>query len=591
MLVSLFARAVEPELLEPQQAFRFSAQMLDTAHIEVHYQIAEGYYLYRDRFRFEAQPAGFLLGQPQMPAGEVHQDPFFGRVETYRGSVKVRLSLQHVGSSQTFTLKAVSQGCADIGVCYTPLEQNAKLSLVTAASSLSAPPNIIARLRELKAAAPNPMGPSELAANDESSQIASLLRGGSFWFIVASFFGFGLLLAFTPCMFPMIPILSGIIVGQMRAISKSRGLALSGAYVLGVAITYAIAGVAAGLTGTLLSTALQNAWVLGAFAGVFVLLALSMFGFYQLQLPASLQTNFNNIMSRIKGGNFIGTFVMGGLSALIVSPCVTAPLVAALLYIGQSRNVVLGGASLFMMALGMGMPLLAVGVSAGALLPKAGPWMEAVNKIFGVVLLGAAIWLISPLVPSQIQMMLWAALLILCAIYIKFAAPQTSYRQRARTGMSIVALLGASVFLADAFFGGREILRPLAQLTDIAKPEQQLKFQRIRSNLELDQALKQAGGKYVMLDFYADWCLACKEMEHFTFADPAVQTRLREVVLLQADVTAGSAEDTALLKRYELFGPPGTLFFDQQGNEIKSSRVVGYQSPEKFIATLNSILK
>ncbi|MGH8744590.1 MAG: protein-disulfide reductase DsbD, partial [Burkholderiales bacterium] len=539
MLFSLPARAAEPDLLEPERAFRFSAQMLDPAAIEVHYQIADGYYMYRERFRFEVQPVEFSLDKPRLPEGEVHQDPFFGRVETYRRDLKIRLPLKTaLGPNQSLTLKAVSQGCADVGVCYTPLEQSAHLSLVATVSPLPTAHATIAGLPGMAVSvSPSPMFSSnDMAASDESSQIANFIKGGNFWFIVASFFGFGLLLAFTPCVLPMIPIFSGIIVGQKQTVTKTRGLALSGAYVLGVAITYAIAGVAAGLSGALLSNALQNAWVLGTFAALFVVLAFSMFGFYELQFPASIQGKLSDAANRIQGGNLAGTFVMGGLSALIVSPCVAAPLAGALLYISQSRDVVLGGSSLFAMALGMGVPLLAVGISAGALLPKAGPWMDAVKRFFGVLMLGVAIWLISPFISSQVNMVLWAVLLIVWAVYQKAVDPlpaEASSTARLGKGIGIIALVVGIALLVGAFSGGSDLSRPLSQLAGSTQPAQSLKFQRVRSNAELDLAVAQARGKYVMYDFYADWCVSCKEMERYTFTDPAVQARLKDVVLLQ----------------------------------------------------------
>ncbi len=593
MLFSLFARAGEPELLDPEKAFRFSAQWVDANNIEVRYQIADGYYLYRERFSFNVQPKGFSLSKPQMPAGEVHQDKFFGRVETYRGDIKIRLPLKRAGgSAQGVTLTAVSQGCADVGVCYTPLEQKAEL--IFAAANMSAPPHpgAVAALQSRQTAAVNPFGKtaaSVVPVNDESLQAAKLLRGGSFWLIVASFFGFGLLLSLTPCVFPMIPILSGIIVGQKQQMTKTRGLMLSASYVLGVAITYAIAGVAAGLTGTLISTTLQNPWVLATFAAMFVLLAFSMFGFYELQFPASLQSKLSNAANHIKGGNLIGAFVMGGLSAVIIGPCVAAPLAGALLYISQTRDVVLGGSSLFVMALGMGVPLIAVGLSAGALLPKAGPWMDLVKKFFGVLLLGIAIWLISPFISLQVDLLIWAALLIVCAIYLVALLPAASAYARVSKGVGISALVAGVVLLSGVFSAGNGIFQPLSQLTGVAKPAQERKFQRVKSNAELDQAISQARGRYVMLDFYADWCVSCKEMELSTFSDAAVQARLKTMQLLQADVTANNADDAALLKRFALFGPPGILFFDEQGNEIET-RVIGYQNPEKFLVTLNSVM-
>ncbi|HMJ49101.1 MAG TPA: protein-disulfide reductase DsbD, partial [Burkholderiales bacterium] len=451
--------------------------------------------------------------------------------------------------------------------------------------------NSVAALRNLQVYATDPLqaaAKSQAPLGDEASRAANLLRGGNFWLIIASFFGFGLLLSLTPCVFPMIPILSGIIVGQKRRMTRRRGLILSAAYVLGVAITYAIAGVAAGLTGTLISTALQNPWVLGIFAALFVLLALSMFGFYELQFPASLQSRLSNAAFNIKGGNLVGAFIMGGLSAVIIGPCVAAPLAGALLYISQTRDVVLGGSSLFVMALGMGTPLVAVGLSAGALLPKAGPWMNAVKKFFGVLLLGVAIWIVSSLIPEPIHLLLWASLIMACAIYLVVALPLRSAYARYWKGAGIVAL--AVVFLIGAFSGGLGNFRPLAWIGGADKPAQELKFRRIKSNVELDQAVLAARGKYVMLDFYADWCVSCKEMALFTFSDSAVQARLTDVQLLQADVTADNSDDQALMKRFGLYGPPGILFFDRQGKEIKT-RVIGYQNPATFLATLDSVMQ
>jgi len=589
-LFSGFARAGEPELLEPEKAFQLSAQWVDAKDIKVRYQIADGYYLYRSRFNFEVQTEGFLLDRPQMPAGEVHQDQFFGRVETYRGDLIIHLPLRQTGPGRALTLKAVAQGCADIGVCYSPLAQEVNLHL--GAVTMAVPPaNSVAALRSLQVSATDPLqaaAKSQAPLGDEASRAANLLRGGNFWLIIASFFGFGLLLSLTPCVFPMIPILSGIIVGQKRRMTRRRGLILSAAYVLGVAITYAIAGVAAGLSGTLISTALQNPWVLGIFAALFVLLALSMFGFYELQFPASLQSRLSNAAFNIKGGNLVGAFIMGGLSAVIIGPCVAAPLAGALLYISQTRDVVLGGSSLFVMALGMGTPLVAVGLSAGALLPKAGPWMNAVKKFFGVLLLGVAIWIVSSLIPEPIRLLLWASLIMACAIYLVVALPLKSAYARYWKGAGIVAL--AAVVLVGAFSGGLGNFGPLAGISGAEKPAQELKFQRIKSNVELDQAVLAARGKYVMLDFYADWCVSCKEMALFTFSDSAVQARLTDVRLLQADVTADNSDDQALLKRFGLYGPPGILFFDRQGKEIKT-RVIGYQNPATFLATLDSVMQ
>jgi thiol:disulfide interchange protein DsbD len=415
---------------------------------------------------------------------------------------------------------------------------------------------------------------------------------------VASFFGFGLLLSLTPCVFPMIPILSGIIVGRGHEVTQRHAFTLSAVYVLGMAVTYALAGVAAGLTGTLLSNALQNPWVLGAFAALFVVLALSMFGFYELQLPTALQSRLSSASNRLKGGTFWGVFTMGVLSALIVGPCVAAPLAGALLYINQSRDAVLGGSALFSMALGMGAPMIAVGMSAGALLPKAGAWMQTVKSFFGVVLLGLAVWIVSPVIPAVAHMLLWAALLIVSAIYLHAIDPlphNASGFRKLWKGVGVIALLLGVALLVGALSGTRDILQPLSGLRVAsggggAASVEQPGFVLVRSLAELEQHLGQAGGRPVMLDFYADWCISCKEMERFTFTDPRVRSRMDRMLLLKADVTASTPEDLALLKRFGLFGPPGTLFFNGAGEQLPN-RVIGFQDAERFAASLDAVLR
>jgi thiol:disulfide interchange protein DsbD len=428
----------------------------------------------------------------------------------------------------------------------------------------------------------------------EDALIAGLFKGG-FWMLVASFFGFGLLLALTPCVFPMIPILSGILVPHGEHLTHARGFALSLAYVLGMAITYALAGVAAGLLGTMLSAALQNPWVLSGFAVIFVLLALSMFGFYELQLPSALQSRLAVTANQLHGGHFASVFVMGVLSALIVGPCVAAPLAGALLYISQSRDALLGGAALFAMALGMGMPLLAVGASAGALLPQAGPWMETVKRFFGVVLLGVAVYLVSPLLPPVVSMLGWAALLIFFAVYLRAIDPlphdAPGYR-RLFKGIGVIALLAGVALLIGALSGSRDVLQPLAGVRSAAAPAAQPPlFQRVNDLAQLEAAVRTAGGKPVLLDFYADWCVTCKEMEAFTFADGKVRMRLAQMLLLQADVTENLDAHKTLLKRFGLFGPPGIVFFDRHAIEIKGLRVIGFVPANKFAATLDLVLQ
>src|SRR6202165_718891 len=551
-------------LLEPEKAFRFSARALDASTIEVHFAIADGYYLYRERFRFSAEgnPA-VRLGAPQLPRGIRHKDEFFGEVETYRKEVRVRIPAEGDGR---FDLKVVSQGCADAGVCYVSMES--KVSLRLAALSKRS---------------------NDVSIFSSDSDIARLFEG-SFALVIASFLGFGLLLAFTPCVLPMIPILSGIIAGEGAELNKLRALALSLCYVLGMAIAYAADGIAAAFSGSLIAAALQNAWVLGSFALVFVVLALSMFGFYDLRLPGFLHHRLHHAHRRLQGGRMASVAAMGVLSAVIVSPCVAAPLAGALLYISQTRDVALGGAALFAMALGMGVPLVAVGVSEGALLPNAGPWMSGVKKFFGVLLLAVAVWIVSPVIPTAAQMIVWAALFIGSGIFLRAIdplPPAASGWWRLWKGVGIVALVAGVALLVGALAGSRDALRPLAGLASRSAPAvSPLRWRGVASLGEREERLRLAG-KPAMLDFYADWCVSCKEMEAFTFSDPRVRATLDGMVLLQADVTANNEAHRALLKRFSLFGPPGIIFFDAQGREIKGLPVIGYQDAERFLKTLS----
>jgi len=490
------AHAVNPgDLLEPEKAFRISTRALDANSIEVRFAIADGYYMYRERFKFAVDPGSKgKLGAPQFPPGERKKDEFFGEVETYRKQLAFRLPVE--GAEGVLRLTVTSQGCADVGVCYIPMDSKLTVQLAGLRAGVPAKP--------------------EFSLQVSDFEIARLFESGGTLLVLASFLGFGLLLAFTPCVLPMVPILSGIIVGEGRNLGKLRALLLSLAYVLGMAVAYAAAGVAAAWSGSMLAAALQNVWVLGTFALVFVVLALSMFGLYELQLPGFLRDPLSTAGSRLPGGKLASVAGMGVLSAVIVSPCVAAPLAGALLYISQTRDVALGGAALFTMALGMGIPLMVVGVSEGAFLPKAGPWMVRVKQVFGVLLLAVALWIVWP------------------------------------------------------------VLRPSGGSID---------FVRVQSIAELDEKLR-APGKPVMLDFYADWCVSCKEMEALTFSDARVKPRLERMLLLQADVTANTPEHKALLKRFHLFGPPGIVFFDAQGRELQGLRVIGYQNAERFLRTL-----
>ena len=581
-LLSAPLRGQEP--LDPEKAFRFSARVVDGATLEARWQIADGYYMYRDKFKFSADSPEVKLGEPRFPKGKVKDDEIFGKVETYRGDLRIRIPVQGPAGT-AFTLKTSSQGCADLGVCYPPLPQAAGLTL----AAVSAP----------AAAASSGTAPSPAPAAEESedSRLARLLHEAGLWAILATFLGLGVLLAFTPCVLPMVPILSGIIVNHGHAVTHGRAFVLSLAYVLGMAATYAAAGVAAGFSGTLLTNALQNAWVLGGFGLVFVALSLSMFGFYQIQLPSGLQSRLSE-KANAQGGSLPAIAVMGALSALIVGPCVTAPLAAALLYIARTGDAALGGAALFALAIGMGLPLLLVGTFSRSLLPKPGPWMDAVNRFFGVLLLATALWIVSPVLPAWAPMAGWAALLVVPAIYMHALdplPPHASGWHRLWKGVGVVMLILGAAMLVGLLGGARDPLQPLGFLkgataaSGSGSPAATPQFQRVSSVAELETELAGAG-RPVMLDFYADWCISCKEMEKLTFADPKVSARLAGFRLLQVDVTANSADDAALLKRFGLVGPPGIIFFDPAGKEVAGLRVVGFQDANAFGAVLDRAL-
>lgn len=590
----------EPELLPLEQAFRLSAQVVDRNTVEVRFDIADGYYLYRDKLGFAAEQAA--LGTPVIPPGKMKKDEIFGDVEVHRGQLSIRLPLS--ASGETVTLKVASQGCADAGVCYPPSEQTVLLDPAQPGVRVwpvgldgdNAGGGLLDRLRgramSSEASAPMEAPAPSAAPADDGSLAAGLLRGGNLWLVAVAFFGFGLALSFTPCVLPMVPILSGIIVGHGAHISRGRALALSLAYVAGMAVTYAVAGVAAGLSGTLLSAALQNAWVLGGFALLFVVLALSMFGFYELQLPTALQSRLSDTANR-RRGSYGGIVAMGALSALIVGPCVAAPLAGTLLYIAQTGDAALGGLALFALALGMGAPLIAVGVASRSLLPHTGPWMEGVKRFFGVLLLATAIWIAQPVLPALLVMLAWAALLIASSIYLHALDPLPAHAKgwhKLWKGVGVIALLAGASILIGAAAGSRDPLQPLSVLRGgAAAAEAKPVFEPVRSVAELEARLS-AATRPVMLDFYADWCVSCKEMERFTFADPQVTARLAGFTLLKADVTANDAEHQALLKRFGLFGPPGILFFGPGGREIDSARTVGFVPAEAFAASLDRVI-
>ena len=556
------------DFLDPEVAFTAAAKMVEPGVAEVTLSVADGYYLYRERLKFTSDDA--QLGEPVLPKGKVKFDETFQKeVETYRHSVVVRIPVK---ADHEFSLKVVRQGCADQGLCYPPLESVFKLP-ITVQAGISGQAGAVSQTSAAAGA----------TSDAETSTISAALKSGKLLVILPLFFVLGLGLSLTPCVLPMVPILSFIIVGEGVGVSRLRAFLLSVAYVLGMSLVYTAMGIGAGLAGEGLAATLQNPWVLSAFALLMIAFALSMFNVYQLQMPAALQTKLTEVSEgqrNSKLGKLFGVFLMGAISALIVGPCVTGPLLGALVYISQTRDILVGGAAMFAIAIGMGVPLLLLGLSAGSLLPRAGVWMESIKHFFGVLMLAMALWMVSPVLPAWVQMSGWAALLIGYGAYQLFFQRSGMF---AKTVGVIFALLGATQLIGVAS-GSRDIYAPLSHLMGTEAPK--VTFTRVRTIAELDAALAQNKGKIAMLDFYADWCVSCKEMEKLTFPHPQVKARLDTMLLLQVDVTANNADDKALLKRFNLFGPPGIIFFSSMGTEIADGRVVGFQDADKFLQSL-----
>lgn len=572
---SLFNRKqADEEFLSPDLAFGLEITR-NGEQLLADFKVAPGYYLYKKRLQFTLSPA--LEHTIDLPEAEIKDDPNFGEMEVYHHDFTAIINVAQT-STATITVKATYQGCSEKGLCYAPQHKTFTLSPSDTTNNQ---------------ATNQPPVSNKNSISDSDSHAADLLKSGKWWLIILGFFTAGLLLAFTPCVFPMIPILSSIIIGKNAHVTRLHAFNLSLAYTMGMCLTYTLAGIAAGLSGQMLSSALQTPWALSFGALVFAVLALSMFGFYELKLPSGLENGLMNLSRRIKGGKFFSDFLMGALSALIISPCVAAPLAGALLYISKSHDVVLGGVALFSLSLGMGTPLLLIGASAGTLLPKVGSWMNAVRNLFGVLMLGMALWLITPIIPVSLQLALWAALLIVPSIFMHALDPlpvDAKPALRFWKGIALMLLITGLALLIGALSGAKSPLQPLSGLksaSSVNEQQRSLNFQTIRSLAELEAALQNAQGKTVMLDFYADWCVACKELEQFTFSDARVQNALKDTVLLQADVTANNIDDKALLQRFNLFGPPGIIFFDTQSREETSLKVVGYKNADDFLQILN----
>lgn len=566
--------ATQQEFLPPDQAFKRKASR-DNDAVVLEWDIAPGYYLYRQEF---AVSAGETELPAEFPAGQMIRDEFFGDVEVLYDRAHTRVK-PPPGAT---TLQVRYQGCAQDGICYPPETWS-----ITLAALPVAPPTTTAATT----ATGTPAEPGRSAAPvSESDRLATLISGGALPAVLAVFFGIGLLLAFTPCVLPMVPILSGLIVGQGPNVTTRKAFTLSAIFVLAMALTYTIAGVVVAMLGYNLQATFQNPAVLITFAIVFVALAMAMFGFYELQVPASLQTKMTNWSNRQQSGTWLGAGAMGVFSALIVGPCVAAPLAAALIVIGTTGDPVRGGAALFALSLGMGAPLLAFGASAGKLLPKAGAWMETIKNLFGLLLLGVAVWMLERIVPPAGALALWAGLFFLAAVFLGALEPlarDAGPGRRIAKGAGLMGLLYGAVLLVGAAAGGQSLWQPLAGLRTTGPAPQAVaaaEFRPVKSLADVERELRQANaaGRTVMLDFYADWCVDCKRMERYTFPEPGVQAALDGKVLLKADVTANDAVDRELMSHFGIFGPPAILFFDTRGDELRGYRSLGYMPAQRF---------
>lgn len=553
------AANAKPKFLQVDEAFQVeSEQRGDQLLLTLH--IADDYYLYRHSLRFKGNNLSF--SEPTLPEGTEHEDDFFGKTRVYYQQVSIAVPLKEVGDGAT--LRVRYQGCTD-GLCYPPTDKLidvAPLAATTTATTDEAPQSV--------------------AAVSQQDQLAAALGHQGFWLSIVAFFALGLGLAFTPCVFPMYPILTGIIAGAGHRLSTGRAFLLSLVYVQGMAVTYTLLGLVVASAGLKFQAALQHPYVLIGLSLMFVLLALSMFGLYTLQLPSSLQTRLSGLSNRQQGGSVVGVAIMGMISGLVCSPCTTAPLSGALIYVAQSGDLWLGGAALYALSLGMGLPLLLLGTSGGKLLPKAGAWMDVIKQLFGFALLAVPIMLLSRLWSDQLATLAWLGWgLLLCGyLYHHNQHQPHSVAKSVRGFVLLLAMISAVVV-------GKDLLQPAAPAAVSAGASQSApQFIRIKTLDDLKVQLAAARGKPVLLDLYADWCVACKEFEHKTFSDPAVRERFGQMVLLQADVTANDDADIALLNSLNVLGLPTLIFFDREGKELAGQRVTGFMGPAEFLQRL-----
>ena len=562
----------DDEVLHPDDAFRVSLSVISDDRLVLNWQIEPGYYLYKDKFSISANDPSVLIGDYVFPIGKLKDDLAFGEVEVYYNDDQLLAPFSSENKNITdLNINISYQGCKEGSICYPPIEKSLTVSIPDTFD-----------------------GVYEATLLSEQDLITKNLKDNNLFVNVISFFVLGFLLALTPCVFPMIPILSGIIVGEGTSITRAKAIMLTLSYVLAMALTYALLGVIAGLFHFNLQAASQNIWAISLFSGVFVLLALSMFGFYELQLPRSWQNKLSGGQSSSGHSTITGAAVMGALSAVIVGPCVAPPLAGALLYISQTGDAQLGGLALFAMGLGFGVPLLVIGISSGELLPRAGAWMDNIKRVFGVIMLGVAIWFLERVFPTSFTLILWATLFIVSAVFfgtLEKIKEHSSNWQRLCKGLGFLMLLYGGILIFAAVNGKGTVLDPFNKRMSSNISTETLLFTNVSNLSELEVQLEKSKleNKTVMLDFYADWCVECKQMEKYTFSDLSVQNILGDIKLLKADVTQNNDDDKALLKHFDLFGPPAILFFDTESVEIKSQRFIGFAKPKKFINHIRKV--
>lgn len=570
----------DQEFLNVDEAFQFDFNQQGD-QVEVYFKIADGYYLYKEKLVFQTNNAEFTM--PSLPEGIDHEDEYFGIQKVFYDALKFTLPIIKADSNSELII--TYQGCAEKGLCYPPTKKIIPLSaLNTEQSTVSSVLGAIGG--DSNSSAEQNITPNTNVPLSKQDELASMLTGNSLFWTLLSFFGLGVLLSFTPCVFPMYPILTGIIVGQGKSLTTRKAFILSMAYVQGMAITYTILGIVVALAGAQFQAAFQHPAILIGLSVVFIALALSMFGTFNLALPSSWQNKLNNLSNSQKGGSITSVLIMGAISGLVASPCTTAPLTGALIYIAQTGDIVIGASALYALSLGMGLPLLALGSSGGKLLPKAGNWMNVIKNIFGFLLLAVPIFLLERFIPLMFANLLWAALILMTATY--FYVVNNASNNNTSFWFGLRSLI---IFLM-LFFGAQLAYQTVFKTTNEQIQANHKEFIKVHSLAQLEQVVATANdqGQTVMVDLYADWCIACKEFEKYTFPKPEVQQALHNTTLIQIDLTdTGSDASLEIMSHFEVFGLPSILFFDLNGEELSQQRVTGFMGAEEFSEHINNI--